>query len=557
MLGLFVAALTAYLFFELPHIIGASSPYQIRRYILIAGSVCCALLLAPALRRLRSASQRGPWLSRVLLPCCAVFFAWFILHFGNLQFGAWDFNITIDTGWRQILGQRPYVDFISPNPPLFNLGIWAGFKLFGVSWNAQLATAIVFCVATFAWEYWLLRRLRFSPLQAVSLAFATSTVTSLIGCFWWYNGTSEVIAALFLLSALVCARAENAWPADWAGRFEWISYAVALGLLLLAKPNIAGLMICVVGGLLLISARRAGAFLVATAAGVLIALLIAFLGHVSLTGMIASYRGIAVERGGLHFFATKQMSRHEKYKMAAWEALMGAPLLFLLPGMWRSLTTRRIRDLAYALALMATVPIALYCMLTNAEVKESETPIVFLAVAVVCFGGVRVWSWVRSAFVGLVIAAVLTSLYFGASRVRVLGMGPGMFFETNQANYRLSDLFFKDLRTTERMVRVQGEVHQAAARFPGKTFFGPRLEYDYAVLKLTPPPGWPVYYQPGTSFARRDVPKVDAGWQAQQFQTLIFLHGDRTFYEDDLLNAIARDYREQPGFADVDVYTRR
>lgn len=543
--------------------LGQSSPYGTRRLVLIWGSALCAVLLGPALRRLQWGWLRSRGFALTGLVCCSAFLGWFIFHFGNLQYGAWDFNITIDTGWREMLGQRPYLDFISPNPPLFNLGIWAGFKLFGVSWNGQLATAIAFCVGTFLWEYWLLRRLRFSGLQALSLAFAVSTVTSLSGCFWWYNGTSEVTAVLFLLSALVCARAERAWPHDWEGRAEWVSYAVALALLLLAKPNIAGLMVCIVGGLLLISARRPGIFLLASVAGFLLAFVILFAGHVSIRGMIASYRAIAIERGGIHhFFATKDMSRHDKYKMAGWECLIGSPLVFLVPGMWRSLRRWRIRDVAYVLALMFTVPIALYCMLSNAEIKESETPIVFLSAAVVCFLGTAVWSWVRRAYVGLVIAAVLTSLYFGTVRLRVLGIGPGLFFEAHQANYRLDDPFFKDLRTTPRMVRVQREVHEAVARFPGKTFLGPRLEYDYAVLKLPSPRGWPVYYQPGTSFARRDVPKVDAGWEAQQFQTLIFLHGDNvfldyTFYEEDLLSAIARDYRKQPGFADVDVYTRR
>src|SRR4051794_16363207 len=56
-------------------------------------------------------------------------FLWlFILHFGNRQFGGWDYGILIDTGWRKMLGQRPYTDFITPTPPGFNLGVKYAFR---------------------------------------------------------------------------------------------------------------------------------------------------------------------------------------------------------------------------------------------------------------------------------------------------------------------------------------------------------------------------------------------------------------------------------------------
>ena len=106
------------------------------------------------------------------LTLSSVFFVWFIFHFGNRQFGAWDFNIIIDTGWRQILGQHPYTDFITPNPPGFNLGIYYAFRLFGVTWNAQLFAIILFCLVTFFWIYWLLRQLAAPSLYALFLAFS-------------------------------------------------------------------------------------------------------------------------------------------------------------------------------------------------------------------------------------------------------------------------------------------------------------------------------------------------------------------------------------------------
>ena len=100
--------------------------------VISAGVLLSVWLLVPFFRRvaeLFSTRWRAAYTVGGLLAACG-FLSVFIIHFGNRQFGAWDFGVLIDTGWRQILGQRPYTDFISPLPPGFNLGIKYAFELF-------------------------------------------------------------------------------------------------------------------------------------------------------------------------------------------------------------------------------------------------------------------------------------------------------------------------------------------------------------------------------------------------------------------------------------------
>lgn len=515
---------------------------------LLFGLVPAWMLLARAAESVAARVQQSMgWVAA--LPVCSVFFAWFIFRYGNDQFGGWDYSILVDTGWREIHGQRPYVDFITPNPPSFNLGVWGAFRLFGVHWNSQLYAIALVCVVSFLWIYWLLRRISASRLLALFLAFSVETLTVLAVCFWWYNDTSELAATVFLLSCLVCMKSVR------VGWREWSSYSIALALVLLAKPNVAGLMVvCYVPLLIAGSAKRLKA-LAATAAGVMLALGTMFAAHVSVAGMLVSYRAVAIERGGLHFFGVQGWSKLRWGLFLVWFVPLIAPVFWITGRLREEIRTKNWKETAYVLGLILPVPLAFYFILTNAEAKESETAIllVTLGIALIACGMAR--EKMRRFFVAMAVWVTVVCLYFGVSRARVYGIGP--FYERTHNLQPLRDGFFEKMETTDRMMHVENEVRRAKASYPGPIFLGPRLEFGYADLDIPSPRGWPVYYQPGTSFARRDVAALTAVWRQQHFGTLIFLHGDRTFYPQSLLDAIDQEYVPQPGFSEVDVYTRR
>ena len=102
---------------------------------ILAGVFAGAFLLAPvaaaSVRWLRP-RWRNAYTYGALAGVCA--FMWcFVVHYGRWQLDGFDFGIAIDLGWRQILGQRPYIDFPTTTPPGFHLGIKYAFELFGVN----------------------------------------------------------------------------------------------------------------------------------------------------------------------------------------------------------------------------------------------------------------------------------------------------------------------------------------------------------------------------------------------------------------------------------------
>ena len=533
------------------------SLFQKRTWTLQWGFFASALLVAPSLFAMRPLRIPHRQWTLVAVTVSCIFFAWFIFHFGNSQFGGWDFSILIDTGWRQMIGQHPYSDFITPNPPGFNLGIYYAFRLFGVTWNAQLFAIIIFCVSTFIWMYLLFRQMAASALAALFLASAVESVTVLPVCFWWYNDVTSVLAAVFLLSALVCAQQDIGAENSDFSHAVWFSYSVSLALLSLMKPNIACPLIAAVAVLLFFAVRTKRHMLVYTSAGVVLWFTILVINHVSLWDMLISYRSVAIERGGLSHFGLTSYNNTQKFRLLLWTLLLASPLTRLLPRILTAFHQSRWRDLASLLLFTTALPITLYGMLTNGELKDSETSVLIVSCGVLCFALHHTGLWARSLFFAMLVSMIAGTVYFGVSRQRVFGIGNGQFFEYTNADRPIRDNLFHSLSATTYLGEVQQEVRQAKATFPGNIFLGPRLEFNYADLRIASPSGWPVYYQPGTSFARRDVPSLTAVWNSHHFQTLIFLGDDRTFYPDDLLKEIDNNYERQPGFDEIQVFTRK
>ena len=418
-------------------------------------------------------------------------------------------------------------------------------------WNALIELTIVFAIAILFWTFWLFRRLIPSLYAALGLSIALQSIIFLPLCFWWYNSSTAAFACVFLLSSFCCARAEH------DDLWDWLSYAVSLGLLALMKPNIAGLLIACTLPLLFIAARRRSAMLLATAAGTALALAILLLHHISIPDMLASYRAVSIERGGFSRFGLASYSRLDKLLLLLWTLLLAAPLATLVPQTMTLTRDRLWRQLASTLLLFVALPVCCYGLLTNGEVKDMEMAVLIVACAVPLFAQRTTGPWLRSVFVAMVCSMVGTSLYIGVDRLRVLGIGPGQFFEFTGANRPVRDVLFSSLVATPYLDDVQHEGHRAAAMLPGPVFFGPRLEFDYADLRLPSPLGWPVYYQPGTSFARRDVQRLTDGWNSRNFKTLIFLGDDRSFYPPEFLAVIDKQYRRVPGYKDIQVYAHK
>ena len=479
-----------------------------------------------------------------------IFVSAFIVIFGRWQFGGFDYNILLEIGWRQILGQRPYLDFLTTSPPLFNLGMDLAFRIFGVSWDAMLYFTALFATGTLIWIFLLFRRLGMRPFAALGISFAIESAAMLTCCFWWYNNTTLILAAVFFFSCLLMARAPGL-------RFAQASFVLSLALLPLTKPNIAGVTIIPCLALLFVVSKRRVQLLLFTLGGAALCLLIFFAAHISIPAMLASYMGVAKERGGFSKFGFREMSAGEQIMTKRWVGFLCLPLLSVFPALYRDLREKRLRHAIFWLFFLIAPIVAVYGIYGNGEYRDVELTLVLGAIGLLAFGlGVQ-GPQTRRFTVALVCALIASDLFLGAYRLRVYTIGPSQFFEWNNNRHVIDSGVLQHMRLSASMIAVQQQVERARNSNPGPFFFGPRIDYNYAVLGLPSPRHFPAWWHPGTAFDRSRLPQILSDWQADRFPTLIFLRGDYTYYPTAFTDMICRDYTRDDTYPLLTIYHRR
>jgi hypothetical protein len=538
--------------------------FTARLNLILTGGFLSAFCLTPALSstvRFFSKRWHNVYTYAALLGICA--FIWvFVLYFGRWQYGSWDFNIMVDTGWRQIQGQFPYVDFPATTPPGFNLGIKYAYELFGVNWDANLYFSAIFAGLTFLWMYWLMVQLSMGRLASMATAFAIECAAMLTSCFWWFNDSTLVLAAVFFLSCLAYANRPRAAAVQ-------ASYVLSLTLLSLMKPNMARMMI--VGGvvlLFLVTERKMRLVLLtlgATAAAVLLLLV----NHVSISAMLTSYLSVAKGRGDVSDrYGYRLMSAFEQDSALDWIALLSVPLLGLAPRVVRKTRERDWKAIAYIFFFPLALMIALYGLSTNSDCRDVECTVLLAAGAVLTFGLRWNGPLLRRITIAIAFASIAGDLYYGAARERVFGIGPHIFFEWQDNQRRIQSGFLKNMRVSSTMIEVEREVRLAKDTNSGPYFFGPRMEFNYAVLGLPSPEHYPAVWDPGTAFVVTDQAHFIQVWQEQRFQTLIFLNSgyaygpiadqaDYTFYPKEFRDAIGSGYVRDDRYPFLTIYHRR
>jgi hypothetical protein len=526
---------------------------------ILAGVLLGAYLLMPAaaagVRWLRP-RWRNAYTYGALAGTCA-FMCFFVVHFGRWQLDGFDFGIAIDLGWRQILGQRPYIDFVTTTPPGFNLGIKYAFELFGVSWDADLYFSALFACATLLWMYWTMTRLRMGRLASLAVAFAIECAAMLTHCLWSYNNSCLILAAVFFLSCLVYARDPERVGVQ-------VSYLASLTLLSLMKANIAGLTIA--GGVLLLffATRRKLRLVMLTLGAVVAALAVLALNHVSVGAMLTSY--LSVARGwSTNGYAT--WGPFERHSSAFWVGVLSLPLLGALPKWAMQVWRRDWRGMASTLLLPFSLLVAIYGLLTNGDFRDLECTAVLAAGGVIAFGLRWNGVFLRRVTIAILCASIAGDLYYGAARTFVYLGGPHMFFEWQDNQHHVDSGFLKNMRVGAPLIEVEREIKQAVDTNPGPYFLGPRIDFNYAVFGLASPERYPITWAPETMFPRSAEPQLVQYWQQDRFETLIFIKdelagsaqgGAYTYYPQELLDIIDRAYvRDDKTYPDITVYRLR
>ena len=476
-----------------------------------------------------------------------------VYRLGMHQFGGFDEGLVAHAAACYRQGMRPYADFLCTVPPFFMAGIRADGMLFGLRWGALQWLSAGFTAVTTLWMYWLLRRLRLPREWALLLTVMVELCTMVSCPFWWYNNTSIVLATLVFLSVLVCLERPELTSA-------WLSLAIAIGMVLAAKPNTLPILALVVLFFWRpVPGWRARAAL-AMCFGVLLAAGICRFAQMPLRPLLASYAEVASLRGNV--FSLLPL------RQGVWpERDLQIVLLFLcalgFAAAMLAALCRRPRDLRPVAACAIAGVASLLMGATNAEWKHTDLSLLLLAVLLL---NLRPWEAANSGttyrlrspwLVGWLAGFLLMSVYFSAIHLRIWGIGEAMFYEP-AATVKVQGGFLDGLEAAPRLRRVQTEVRQVLDVHPGeRIFFGPRMEFEYAAMARPPLSGKPLLWDSGNLFAPSRLPELLLRFQQHDPDVLIFLKNDFTrmgivsYY-------IQRSatYRRDESYSDLTVFVR-
>ena len=278
---------------------------------------------------------------------------------------------------------------------------------------------------------------------------------------------------------------------------------------------------------------------------------------ISVRGMLAGYAAAAAGRGGLSTFGFRGWPIPFLIRFAVCVAAMSLPFLLWLPRFTNAVREANASMTAYLLLFVLAPIVSVFAMFTNGELKDVEWALFLAAASVLLFeSSERHWR-LRRLYIAFLCALVASDLYMGAQRTRVAGIGRHTFFESSGANVPPGTPFFRDLKSSSRFRSVVEQIGQVLKNNPQPVFFGPRLEFSYAVFGLSSPRHVPVWWHPGTSFRAADEPELVAAWRADQFATLIFLKDDFTYYSVPFLRMIKATYSRDNGFSELTVFHAR
>jgi hypothetical protein len=313
----------------------------------------------------------GVLVEGIVIICAMVLLGTSIWVFGHQQLGGFDHSFLIDTCWRLFNSQKPYHDFYLTTPVGFFLGGALAFKLWGVKWSALVIIAIAFSLITFLTHVILLKRL-ISWKYSVFLALVCQLLTMVVISYWWYNSISLISACLFMTASLVFFQK----PKNWVNCFF---FCASLALLMLMKPNVAGLIIVPIVCIFFIEKQyrlRISSLVVVSSIFVILILLLLKINPID---VLSSYIGVAHSRvmpSPLKFF---RASREEAFITIPMIFLCLIPFSAVLGSFrgWRQFWSSQMR----IPILISFVGIfgGYYCSITNLDSNLLNISLVFLS----------------------------------------------------------------------------------------------------------------------------------------------------------------------------------
>ncbi len=470
-----------------------------------------------------------------------------VYKLGMYQFGAWDEALVVHAASYYAHGMRPFADFPCSMPPLFMAGIRFATLVFGLKWASFALLSAGFAVVTCFWLYLLLISSGIARHWAMAIAFLVELSTMFLAPYWWYNNTTSIAVILLFFSVLACL----------AGRvaiWQWGSLILSLAMVLTAKPNAAPAVLMVVALLAVKEERRWVKVLGCSLAAVVLAAAICYAAQMPPLDIVRSYIEVARLRGSpLAMLPIKAMKPPERYFQVL---LIVVTLLMLLKAIVASVRARRL-SWATHWACAVLFLVALEMVLTNSEIKPTDLCVALVAIAVLELAPARDHGR-RLGLKTLMSVFLVASLYFGMTHLRILAIGERMFYEPLPTQ-TIRGGFFDGLEAAGRLQLVLLQSQDALSRYPSATaFFGPRMDFEYAVFNRKPQPGAPLLWDPGILYARDRIPELFRAFQKSD-PDIVILMKDKFYGLDALALYLTTTptYERIDGYPDLTVFVRR
>jgi hypothetical protein len=441
-----------------------------------------------------------------------------IRHFGMIHPMNYDTALIPNMAWVQLCGYRPGIDFPCTLPPFFLWGAKWAMQLWGVTWESNICACAAYAALTFGWTYALLRVMALGRLSALLIAIAAQATTNMYISYWWYN-------ALLSASSIVLFLATFAWLRRPTSSICMISFAAALFLQLLQKPN--GLLLAVAACAVLIVSPAHRRRTLATMAAVVVGILaLAYGMSLDLLALLRAYPEILRTRGNV---AVIRDIWRQYPTMCAIELSKVVLLALVAVDAWRvdgrlaSLADMDRQSLLEAALLAGALGTSLALFLTNSETKMVDTALAVTALAVLAL---QPRCRVSVAALGLLVLVIVYGLDMGRARHRTWVVAPGFFWEPSIAPGEPQTKFCAHMRSGERFNHLTREMGAVLTSHPGaRVFLGPWLEWAYPAYDILPPRHFPIWWHKDTSYFEKDIPYCVEAFQQKQFDLLIFPKG--------------------------------
>lgn len=488
-----------------------------------------------------------------------------VIHFGRIQFGGMDGGVLTNAAWQLHLGYDPYRDVANATPPFFLLGGKWAFDIWGVQWASLTKMTAVFAAVTFLVHVFLLFRCEMGPGWSLLIPTYTQCAAILTGSYWWYNGISGVIGAIFF----TCAWLLYKDSASFANR---ILFVVSASILALVKANVAVVFLATTFvALAWIGKRPRLAVSAYSLAGVL-SILLLLLAGINPFFVVRAYlewgeRALSPEHFIRFIFLNQDSEPIQTFILLAL-FLAGAAILALRTD-WISFSTRSAGGLRRCWGFFSGIkpdligPIVFFIigvfasivmMGTNNSLNFGELPplltggVILLHSAKRYFRGARTKTIAASLVAASVILLTANALRWTWQRIHIYYVGPETFYQDLPLTRLASPPFFNGTYVGPRLAAVLDDMDQLLKTKDYRRgtatsiFFGPRIDFAYAAFDIPPVPGFPLWWEAFQDDGKLRTKLMVERFKRTRFKLAVFLHRDYAFFPQSLIDYLNREY---------------